>query len=139
MNLSEYFTLEELVFSIHRNINNIPPIHIISALKDTAMALEGVRTLLNAPIIINSGYRSPALNKAVGGVIGSQHTKGQAVDFTARSFGTPDQIVAAIKKSNIQFDQLIREYNSWVHISFSTTPRKQILIIDKEGTRPYGT
>jgi len=62
-----------------------------------------------------------------------------SVGVTAKTFGTPDQIVNAIRKSNIPFDQLIREYDSWVHISFADTPRKQVLIIDKKGTRPYGT
>ncbi len=138
MKLSEHFTLEEMTFTIHRNIDNIPPPSIVEALTKTAMALEGVRTLLGAPITINSGYRSPMLNKAVGGVVGSQHTKGQAVDFGCKGFGTPDQIVKAIKNSGVQYDQLIREYDKWVHISFSDTPRKQVLIIDKKGVRNYG-
>ena len=139
MNLSPHFTLEEFISTIHRNIDNTPSPVILKTLRVTAIALERVRTLLGAPITISSGYRSPQLNKAVGGVVGSQHVKGQAVDFTAKTFGTPDQIVNAIRKSNIPFDQLIREYDSWVHISFSDVSRKQVLIIDKKGTRPYGT
>jgi len=139
MNLSEHFTLEEFTFTIHRNIDNTPTEVIVEQLSKTARAMEGVRVLLQAPISVNSAYRSPELNKAVGGSPKSQHTKGQAVDFTAKAFGTPDQIVNAIKNSAIPFDQLIREYDRWVHISFSDVPRKQVLIIDKKGTRPYGS
>lgn len=139
MKLSEHFTLEEMTFTTHRNIDNTPPPNIVEALTKTSMSLEGVRALLGAPITINSGYRSPMLNKAVGGVVGSQHTKGQAVDFGCKDFGTPDQIVKAIKDSGVQYDQLIREYDKWVHISFSDTPRKQVLIIDKKGVRNYGS
>jgi hypothetical protein len=137
MILSEHFTLEEFTFTIHRNIDNVPTVALLGELMKTAMALEGVRMLLQAPISVNSAYRSPELNKAVGGSPKSQHMKGQAVDFTAKAFGTPDQIVNAIKNSTLQYDQLVREFDKWVHISFSDKPRKQVLIIDKNGTRNY--
>ena len=137
MNLSEHFTLEEFTFTIHRNIDNTPTESVLGNLKDTAMALEWVRMLLQAPIRVNSAYRSLELNKAVGGSPKSQHMTGQAVDFTAKAFGTPAQIVYAIKNSAIKYDQLILEYDKWVHISFSDKNRKQVLIIDKKGTRNY--
>ncbi|MFZ3043580.1 MAG: D-Ala-D-Ala carboxypeptidase family metallohydrolase [Minisyncoccia bacterium] len=139
MNLSEHFTLEEFTFTIHRNIDNTPTVDMVEQLSKTARSLERVRMLLQAPITVNSAYRSPELNKAVGGSPKSQHTKGQAVDFTAKAFGTPDQIVQAIYNSHIKFDQLIREYDRWVHISFSEKPRGEVLIIDKKGPRFYGT
>lgn len=139
MNLSEHFTLEEFTFTIHRNIDNIPSPSELEQLRQTAANMEDVRKLLQAPINVNSAYRCLYLNKVVGGSVKSQHMLGQAVDFTAKTFGSPDKIVQTIKNSNIPFDQLIREYDQWVHISFSAAPRKQVLIIDKRGTRLYGT
>jgi len=139
MNLSEHFTLEEFIFTIHRNIDNTPTEAVLEKLKALAIHMEGVRALLQAPVTVNSSYRCPELNKAIGGSPKSQHMKGEAVDFTAKAFGTPAQIVNAINNSAIQFDQLILEYDSWVHISFSDKPRRQVLIIDKKGTHPYVT
>lgn len=139
MNLSEHFTLEEFTSTIHRNIDNTPPEEIQEQLKVLAWHLEGIRNLLQAPITVNSAYRSPELNKAVGGSSKSQHMSGQAVDFTAKSFGTPEQIFNAIRNSSVPYDQLILEYGKWVHVSFSDKNRKQTLIIDKKGTRTYGT
>jgi hypothetical protein len=103
--------------------------------------LEEVKTLLdNKPVMINSAFRSKAVNDAVGSKDTSQHRVGCAADIRVPGL-TPDQVVQAIKNSPIQFDQLIREFDSWTHISVpnnpSGTPRKQVLIIDKQGTRPY--
>lgn len=137
MNLSEHFTLEEFIFTIHRNIDNTPTEDILEKLKHLAIHMEVVRDLLQAPVAVNSAYRCPELNKAVGGSPKSQHMKGEAVDFTAKAFGTPAQIVNAIRNSALQFDQLILEYDRWVHISFSDKPRRQALIIDKKGTRVF--
>jgi hypothetical protein len=90
--------------------------------------------------MINSAFRSKAVNDAVGSKDTSQHRVGCAADIRVPGL-TPDQVVQAIKNSPIQFDQLIREFDSWTHISVpnnpSGTPRKQVLIIDKQGTRPY--
>lgn len=140
--LSPHFSLEELTFSqtaARNKINNVPTGQDLENLTNTANKMELVRTLLGNPISINSGYRSAALNKAIkGSSKTSQHTVGEAVDFTCRGFGTPRQIVEKIKNSNIEFDQLIYEFDSWVHISFtSTRPRKQILTIDSAGTRIF--
>lgn len=101
--------------------------------------MELVRALLGNPISINSGYRSAALNKSIkGSSKTSQHMVGEAIDFTCRGFGTPKQVVEKIKNSNIEFDQLIYEFSSWVHISFTNKkPRKQILTIDHSGTRIF--
>lgn len=139
-NLSEHFTLEELTFSqaaARNNLNNIPVGAELENLKYTAECMEQVRDLLKFPIHINSGYRSPAVNKAVGSTAKhSQHMDGQAVDFTCQQFGTPEQIVKAIIKSGIEYDQVIHEFNSWVHISFKKADsRRQALVIDSEGTR----
>ena len=141
MNLSPHFTLEEFTESQtagRKGINNDPPSLLFPSLSNTAQGLEQVRTLLgDRPIRISSGYRSPALNKAVGGSASSQHVLGEAVDFTCPAFGAPRQIVAAIVASKIPFDQVIQEFDSWVHISFSTRNRRQALIIDNGGTRPF--
>jgi putative chitinase len=103
--------------------------------------LEEVKTLLDGkPIMINSAFRSKAVNDAVGSKDTSQHRVGCAADIRVPGL-TPDQVVQAIKNSPIQFDQLIREFDSWTHISVpnnpSGTPRKQVLVIDKQGTRAY--
>lgn len=133
MNLSKNFTLDEMTLSQtaeRKGIKNIPPPNVVKALIHTCNQLEKVRDLLKAPILVSSGYRSPLLNKDVGGSSTSQHVLGQAVDFVAPKFGTPREIVEAIKNSNIVFDQLILEFDRWVHISFKeTNNRKQVLAI----------
>jgi len=142
MNLTDHFTLEELTFSQTADrlgLDNTPSPDIIVQLTKTSHGLEMIRTLLQAPIHINSGYRSIDVNKAVGSSSTSQHVLGQAVDFIAPQFGRPRDIVEAIRRSRIHipFDQLILEFNSWVHVSFSPRTRGEMLIIDKDGTRPY--
>lgn len=139
MNLSTHFALDEFTLSqtaARMGLDNTPPADVLKRLQTTALGLEGVRVVLGgAPINISSGYRSPAVNKAVGGVPTSQHTTGQAVDFTAPRFGTVQQVFDAIKRSSIAYDQLIIEFGRWVHISFTDKPRKQALVIDNTGTR----
>lgn len=139
--LSANFTLDEFCDSqtaAREGIDNDLPIDLLPAAKQTCYGLEMVRTLLgDKPILISSGYRSAALNVAVKGSNGSQHLVAEAVDFTCPTFGTPAQIVNAIVKSPIQYDQCILEFNRWVHISFNGKGRKQALIIDKTGTRGY--
>lgn len=140
MNLSAHFTLAEFVTSqeaARRGIDNIPPAAVMPALIHTAQALEAVRVRLGcAPIIVSSGYRSAALNQAIGGARGSQHTTGQAADIICPAFGGPAEVAAALRDSGIEYDQLILEYGRWVHISFAPNPRHMALIIDKAGTRP---
>ena len=146
MLLTPHFTLEELTVTNHRSLDNTPNSSEINNLKRLAEMLEEVKTLLDGkPIMINSGFRSKAVNDAVGSKDSSQHRVGCAADIRVPSL-SPDQIVQAIKNSPIQFDQLIREFatpegGGWTHISIpnspSGTPRKQILIIDRSGTRAY--
>lgn len=142
LKLSKYFSLEEFTTSetaARYGIDNTPGPGILGTLIFTAEKLDGVRELLNQPIIINSAFRCSELNTKIGSKPSSQHTKGQAVDFICPKFGTPKEIVETILKSGIEFDQLILEFNSWVHISFvsSSSSRNQVLIIDKQGTRPF--
>ena len=139
--LSTHFSLDEFTNSqtaSRLGIANDPGPDVISALVVTAHGLELVRTLLgNVPVLISSGYRSTALNAACHGAIGSQHLLGEAVDFTAPTFGTPAEVVAAIVASDIPYDQCILEFGRWCHISFSTRDRRQALVIDSMGTRAF--
>lgn len=140
--LTEHFTLEEMCHSqtaIREGVDNTPDPDSMSNLLNTAVGLEKVRELLGKPIFISSGYRSPRVNKRVGGSNNSQHMVGQAADITCHSYGTAKQVAQAIVESDILFDQCILEFDSWCHISFSPTPRRQSLIIDSEGTRLWGT
>ena len=142
MQLSEHFTLEEFTASqtaIRRGLNNQPSVAMIERLRKTAAQMEKVRALLGVPITINSAYRSPSVNRAIGGAATSQHCKGEAVDFVAPRFGTPKQICMAIMASNIVYDQLIFE-GSWVHISFADKPRRSNLTaVFRNGTASYLT
>ena len=141
MKLSNNFSLEEFTLSQTAerfNIHNVPSIAHMHSLVYTAEQLELVRTLLSSPILISSGYRCRLLNKLVGGSPSSQHTLGEAVDFTSPSYGTPKEIVKAIVASEIAYDQVILEFGKWVHISFvQGTNRKQALVIDSIGTRIF--
>lgn len=143
MKLTDHFSLEEMTASdiaVRHSINNNPSGDIVVNLKRLAEFLEKVRLLLNKPIHINSAYRSPEVNNLLGSKPTSQHCYGCAADIKVGGL-TPDQVVKAIVKSDLKYDQIIREFDSWVHISIpineTVKPRKQALIIDKTGTRPY--
>ena len=145
MNLSEHFTLEELTISekaSRRNLNNTPDNIALYNLRRLALFLEDVRTLLDKPIKINSAYRAPKVNASVGGSKTSQHCSGCAADIRVTGM-TPDEVVRAIIKSDLQYDQVIREFDSWTHISIPNRkedkPRKMALIIDNFGTKKYGS
>ena len=128
--LSEHFTLEELTFSAtaqRKQIDNKPPAEVLDNMKRLAAGLEEVRAVLgNKPMRINSGYRSPKLNRAVGGARLSAHMAGYAADFVCPDFGSPLKIVKALAATGIQFDKLIQE-GTWVHISFAPEARRQLL------------
>lgn len=127
MKLSEHFSLEEMIVTQVRGATNTVPLSLLPAVKDTAERMEEVRKLLgNAPITVTSGYRSPFVNKIVGGSITSAHMSGRAVDFICPSFGTPFEVAKAIAASDIVFDQLIYE-ETWVHISFDPKARREVL------------
>ena len=141
MNLSEHFTLEELTATSHREFDNTPNATEIANLTRLAATLEQVKTLLGGkPVMINSGFRSKQVNDSVGSKDTSQHRIGCAADIRVPGM-TPNEVVKAIMASDIGYDQLIREFDSWTHISVpdmpSRPPRKQALIIDKSGTRVY--
>jgi uncharacterized protein YcbK (DUF882 family) len=141
MNLSPNFTLDELTHTDHREIDNSPNQAEIENLQRLANFLEEVKTVLGGkPVMISSGFRCKALNDAVGSKDSSQHRVGCAADFRVPGM-TPDEVVRAIIASGIGYQQIIREFDRWTHISVPNqadeTPRKQALIIDKQGTRVF--
>lgn len=134
VNLSAHFTLNEATISqtaTRKGIDNQPDATTLKHMVETARQFEAVRDLLGKPIRVSSWYRSQALNKAVGGSPTSDHVKGYAIDFTCEAFGSPREICEAIVKSNIDFHQLIQEFNSWVHISFNPEMKNEILTAKK--------
>jgi hypothetical protein len=148
--LTEHFSLEELIASETAERNgwdNTPNEAEIANLERLALMLEQVRATLNKPILINSAFRSKQVNDGVGSKDTSQHRVGCAADIRVPGMN-PDEVCRAIIASDIQFDQLIREFynpdskaGGWTHISIPNTkemtPRGQTLIIDKSGTRVY--
>jgi zinc D-Ala-D-Ala carboxypeptidase len=141
MQLSEHFTLEELTHTDHREIENTPNSSEINNLKRLAEFLEKVKVAVGGkPIMVNSAFRCKALNDAVGSKDTSQHRVGCAADIRVPGM-TPDEVVKAVIAANLDYDQVIREFDRWTHISVPNSPsgtsRKQSLIIDKQGTRAY--
>jgi len=135
VNLSPHFTLAEMTVTDHRLLDNSPTQIEISNLQRLAQFLETVKTTLGGkPIMINSAFRSKAVNDAVGSRDTSQHRLGLAADFRVPGMA-PDAVVRALL--HLPFDQIIREYDAWTHISISDKPRRQALIIDRQGTRPF--
>jgi hypothetical protein len=141
MNLTLHFTLEELTFTEHRQFDNTPNEQELANLQRLALFLEEVKKLLGGKaIIVNSAYRSEEVNRAVKSKDTSQHRHGCAADIRVPGM-TPDEVVQAIKASDLQYDQLIREFDAWTHVSIPNEeehePRLMSLIIDKSGTRTY--
>lgn len=144
--LSDHFTIAEATFSDTANRNkldNTPSNYTLQIMKQTAFCMERVRAALgNLPLHINSWYRSPEVNEAVGSKDSSQHIKGEAVDFVCPDFGTPVAIAKKLieLKDLIRFDQLIME-GTWIHISFPIStgkPRGQVLSLLRNGTYSQG-
>jgi Peptidase M15 len=134
--LSPHFTLEEFTASgtaAQLGLSNQPSPDMLARLKKTAEQMEQVRALLGKPITVNSAYRSPAVNKAVGGVPNSAHAQAYAVDFTCEGFGSPYEVCKKIAGSKLKFDQLIHEKRVWVHISFAPTMRRELLTLPPDG------
>lgn len=141
MQVSEHFSLEELTHTDHRQFDNTPNEQERENLGRLATLLERVKEVLGGkPIIVNSAFRSKQVNDAVGSKDTSQHRLGCAADIRVPGM-TPDEVVRAVMASDIGYDQIIREFNAWTHISvpnsFTTPPRNQALIIDKTGTRKF--
>jgi len=141
MQLSEHFSFEELTHTDHREFDNTPNDAELANLVRLAAFLEEVKVVLGGkPVMVNSAFRSKAVNDAVGSKDTSQHRVGCAADLRIPGM-TPDEVVRTIIASSLQFDQVIREFDSWTHISVPNLPemkpRRQALIIDKAGTRLF--
>jgi hypothetical protein len=135
------FTLAELTVTDHREFKNEPNPSEIANLQRLAGLLEQVKSVLGGvPIMVNSAFRSKQVNDAVGSKDTSQHRLGCAADIRVPGMA-PDAVVKAVIAAKLPFDQLIREFDRWTHISVPNDPkgkpRGQVLIIDSKGTRPY--
>lgn len=139
--LTEHFTLEELTHTDHRTLDNTPNDAEKANLQRLAEFLEIVKTVLGGkPIMVNSAFRSKAVNDAVGSKDTSQHRIGCAADLRVPGM-TPDAVVRTVIAAQLPFDQIIREFDAWTHISIPNSvdlkPRRQALVIDKAGTRAF--
>jgi len=139
--VTPHFTLAELTHTDHRSLDNTPNAGELANLQRLAQFLELVKAKLdNKPIMVNSAFRSKQVNDSVGSKDTSQHRLGCAADIRVPGM-TPDQVVRSIMSHGLYFDQIIREFDAWTHISIPNTaallPRRQALIIDKLGTRPF--
>ncbi len=125
------FKISELVKSKiaqEKNINNFPDINSLDNLLYLIFfCLQPIRNLIKKPVIITSGFRCKKLNNEVNGAINSQHLKGQAADFKINGM-KPFEIIEIIKKSDIVYDQLINEYDKWVHISYNKNKNRRQII-----------
>ena len=139
--MTPHFTLAELTATSHRQFDNTPNEAETANLQRLAEFLEQVKTALDGkPIMVNSAFRSKQVNDSVGSKDTSQHRIGCAADLRVPGM-TPDQVVRAVIAAGLPFDQIIREFDAWTHISVTNTPdgtpRRQALLIDKAGTRPF--
>lgn len=134
MNLTEHFTFEELCSSDYaerHGINNVPTDgEVLENLHTLAAGMERIRASLGKPIFINSGYRSPKLNTAIGGSKSSKHMVGLAADFRVAGM-TPREVCMHLstRMDDLDIDQLIFE-NTWTHVSFTEVdqaPRREVL------------
>mgnify|MGYP000061177918 CR=1 FL=1 len=135
--ISKYFTMEEMLRSntaTRKHIDNQPTAEQAANLIDTCQQMDRVREFLGHPILVQSGYRSMKLNAAIGGSKTSSHMQGYAVDFVCPGFGSIQEVFDALKKSDLQFDQLILEFpdspNGWIHAGFGPEMRHQYLAYD---------
>jgi hypothetical protein len=136
MQLSEHSSLADLTASetaARDGIDNTPPPEIVANLRVLAHGLERVLAALDGKTIgINSGYRSPALNAAVGGSPTSAHLRGLAADIVCPEFGDALDVCRAIHAAGIEVDQLIHEFGRWCHVAFAPPgvgARRQLLTI----------
>ena len=139
--MTPHFTLAELTTTSHRQFDNTPNEKELANLQRLAEFLEQVKEALDGkPIMVNSAFRSKQVNDSVGSKDTSQHRIGCAADLRVPGM-TPDAVVRAVIAAGLPFDQIIREFDAWTHISVTNTPdgtpRRQALIIDKAGTRPF--
>ena len=136
--LTEHFSLAELTVTDHRTLDNTPDPVALANLLRLAKFLERVKAVLGGkPIIVTSAYRSKAVGAACGSKDTSQHRLGCAADFRVPGM-TPNEVVLAVVDSDLDYDQCIREFDTWTHLSITSLPaRRMALIIDRAGTRLF--
>ena len=139
--MTPHFSLAELTRTDHRTLDNIPDSAALANLHRLAEFLEQVREALGGrPVMVNSGYRSAEINAALGSRENSQHRVGCAADIRVPGMA-PDAVVRAVMASGLPYDQLIREFDAWTHISIPNAPalppRQMALIIDRQGARAF--
>ena len=139
--MTPHFSLAELTVTDHREFKNEPNPSEIANLQRLAELLEQVKIAIGGkPVMVNSAFRSKQVNDAVGSKDTSQHRLGCAADIRVPGMA-PDAVVKAIMAAGLAYDQLIREFDRWTHISITNdpkgAPRGQVLIIDRQGTRLY--
>ena len=139
--MTPHFTLAELTHTDHRTLDNTPTPGEVANLTRLAALLERVKVAIGGkPVLVNSAFRSAAVNAAVGSKDTSQHRLGCAADIRVPGM-TPRQVVEACIAAKIEFDQIILEFDAWTHISIPNSadaiPRNSRLIIDKTGTRSF--
>ena len=136
MLITPHFTLAEMTVSqlaARDGFDNTPPPEARANLQLLCNALEQVRALFGMPIVVSSAFRNEKVNRLIGGSPNSQHVQGLAADFTVIEL-SPRETVRRIMESTVPFDQLILEFDDWVHMSVSrNTPRRQVLTIHKGG------
>lgn len=145
MQLTEHFSLSEFTATDYA-LSNLPSEIELERIKRMATVMEEVRQVLGHPVIITSGFRSDAVNRAAGGADNSSHRLGLAVDFKCPGYGTPLQICMAIIDAGIRFDQMIDEYkrradgsiSNWVHLGIGPKSRQQVLTRQLDGQYTVG-
>lgn len=140
MKLSKNFSLDEFTLSeyaIRRGIDNTPNAEQIENLRQLCIwILQPLRDALNKPVVISSGYRSPEVNAGIGGSKTSQHMKGQAADIYVP--GMTIQELYELIRDSLPYDQVIQEFNRWVHVSYAEPQRKQAMYaIREDGKTTY--
>lgn len=140
MLLTPHFSLEEFTMTAHRDIDNSLPNSLMQDAILTCQMFERIRTFLNVPMNLTSGYRCPQLNRVVGSQPTSDHPKAKAGDWTAELYGSPYTIAVALSSrvDQLGIGQLIYEFGRWVHTGRSVpdNPVNRIITIDAHGTRP---
>lgn len=141
--LTPHFTLEEMTYSrnaVIARIDNKPQRQHIEAMTLLCVkVLEPLRELVGKPVIVTSGYRNNAVNRLAGGSLSSQHKRGEAADIKVKGVNT-QVLFEAICKSELPFDQVIQEFDEWVHISFSIRQQRRSMLYatkNKDGRTIY--
>ena len=146
MKLSPHFSLEELTASTtakRLGLDNTPAHELVPRLVLLAEMLERIRSTLNVPVVVTSGYRCPRVNQAVGGATTSDHPQGHAADIVAPKFGSATEVARTLAPlvSVLGIGQIILEGvkgKQWVHVSTRPPQRavNRILTITASSVRP---